>query len=71
MKLMDKVKAQAAQAAEKAQEGIRAGKAKLEEAQAKKKAEAPAAEGSAAEAPTAEGSAAAPDPGGDFTLDGL
>lgn len=71
MKFMDKVKAQAAQAAEKAQEGIRAGKVKLEEAQAKKKAEPSAAEPATGVNPAAEGAAPSPDGGGDFTLDGL
>jgi hypothetical protein len=40
MKLVEKMKAQAAQAAEKAQEGLRTGQAKIEEAQTKKKADA-------------------------------
>jgi hypothetical protein len=40
MKLVEKMKAQASQAAEKAQEGLRTGQAKIEEAQTKKKADA-------------------------------
>jgi hypothetical protein len=40
MKLVEKVKAQAAQAAEKAQEGLRTGQARIEEAQTRKKADA-------------------------------
>jgi hypothetical protein len=40
MGLMDKVKAQASQAAAKAQEGLKTGQAKLDEAQAAKRADA-------------------------------
>lgn len=40
MGLMDKVKAQAAQVAEKAQEGLKSGQAKIEEAQDRKKGDA-------------------------------
>src|SRR5688500_14213603 len=40
MGLMDKVKAQASQAAAKAQEGLKAGQAKLDEVQAAKRADA-------------------------------
>src|SRR4051812_41985644 len=40
MGLMDKVKAQATQGAQKAQEGVKAGQAKVEQAQGKKKGDA-------------------------------
>ncbi len=40
MGLMDKVKAQASQVAAKAQEGVKAGQTKMEEAQAKKRQDA-------------------------------
>lgn len=40
MGFLDKVKSQAAQAAEKAQEGLKAGQAKLEDVQSKKRADA-------------------------------